>query len=348
MTRRRAPADSRSAPPSSTATPSGGAGPAKAGPGHDVAESSRVGLGIAYKIGATALFASMGALIKSTGPDYPIGQVVFSRSVFALIPVLVLVRHAGGLAVLRTRRPGGHLLRSLSGFMAMTCSFAGLTLLPLADATALGFVSPLMTTALAVPLLGERVRIYRWSAVLVGFAGVLLMLRPAGTAGGPMLIGAVPLGVVLALLGALFTALAMIAIRRMAAAEPSITIVFWFTASCTALGALTLPFAFRLPPASDAVALVGIGLLGGCAQVLLTNSYRLAPASTLAPFDYTAMLWALVIGYVVFREVPEPLVMAGAAIVIASGLFIVWRERRLGLSRAPARRAGEGPTPPAV
>lgn len=311
-------------------------------------DSPSIGQGIAYKVGATALFAAMGALIKATGADYPIGQVVFSRSAFALIPVLLLVRRAGGIAVLRTRRPGSHLLRSLSGFLAMTCSFSALTLLPLADATALGFVAPLMTTALAVPLLGERVRVYRWSAVLVGFAGVVLMLRPEGTASGPLVAGIVPLGVVLALLGALFTALAMIAIRRMAAVEPSIVIVFWFTASCTALGALTLPFAFRMPPAGDATALVAIGLLGGCAQVLLTNSYRLAPASTLAPFDYAAMLWALVIGYVAFGEAPEAAVMAGAAVVIASGLFIVWRERRLGLSRARARRAGEGPTPPAV
>lgn len=333
MSRRRAPPDR--------------ATPASSGPGSPD-ESRSVGLGIACKVGATALFAGMGALIKAIGGDYPIGQVVFSRSVFALIPVLLLVHHAGGLAVLRTTRPGSHLLRSFSGFLAMTCSFSALTMLPLADATALNFVSPLMTTALAVPLLGERVRIYRWTAVLVGFAGVVLMLRPEGTASGPLVAGVVPLGVVFALLGALFTALAMIAIRRMAAAEPSITIVFWFTTSCTMLGGLTLPFAFRLPPAEDGAMLVAIGLLGGCAQVLLTNSYRHAPASTLAPFDYAAMLWALVIGYFAFGETPEAPVMAGAVVVIASGLFIVWRERQLGLIRADARRAGGGPTPPAI
>lgn len=304
-------------------------------------------LGIGYKVLATGLFAGMSALIKFVGGDYPVGQVAFARSLFALVPVFLLIRWNGGLAALRTTRPGAHLMRSVSGFAAMMLSFGGLALLPLADATALGFLAPLLTTAFAALLLGERVRVYRWTAVFVGFGGMLLMVQPQGESAGPIVLGILPLGVVLALSATVFTALAMISIRRMANTEPSITIVFWFTLTCTVFAGLTLPFAHVVPTPRDAMLLVAIGLLGGFAQVLLTASYRLAPASTLAPFDYTALLWALIIGYVVFGDVPDPLVLGGAGIVIGSGIFIILRERMLGLERGRARRAS-GLTPPAT
>lgn len=289
--------------------------------------------GILFKVAAVGLISVMGALIKGLGDTYPTGQIVFVRSLFALIPVILLVLWSGGLRQLRTRRPWLHVSRSVTGFGAMLCSFAALGLLPLADATALGFVSPLMATALAGPLLGERVRLNRWAAVLVGFAGVILMVRPVGAVTGPSLYGFLPVGVCFALLGALGVALAMISIRRMSSTEPSITIVFYFTLTSTVLGALTLPFAAVLPTAKDAAVMVCIGLVGGIGQILLTNAYRLVPASALAPFDYMAMVWALVIGYVVFGEMPQPAVLVGAAIVIGSGLFLLIR----GHSRNPRR-----------
>ncbi|MEO3434340.1 DMT family transporter [Inquilinus sp. CAU 1745] len=305
--------------------------------------------GILYKVCATGLFASMSAIIKWVGDDYPIGQLVFVRSFFALIPVFLLIRWAGGLKALRTRRPGAHLLRSLSGITAMSLSFSALTMLPIADATALGFVAPLIATALGSLLLGEAVRVYRWTAVAIGFCGVLLMVQPQGAQGGGFLVaGIVPLGVMLALCGAFFTALAQIAIRRMSGTEPSIAIVFYFTLTCTIFGALTLPFDHVIPTGWDILLLVMIGLLGGFAQVVMTSSYRHAPVATLAPFDYVTMLWALLIGYFVFAELPRPLVLAGAAVVMSSGIFILWREHRLGIERARVRRAGGAPTPPAV
>ncbi|HET8727767.1 MAG TPA: DMT family transporter, partial [Alphaproteobacteria bacterium] len=137
-------------------------------------------LGIAYKIAATGLFAAMSALIKYVSDAYPTGQVVFSRSLFALVPVFLLIRWNGGLKALKTRRPGAHLMRSGSGFTAMFLSFSALSLLPLADAIALGFLAPLLTTAFAALLLKEKVRVYRWSAIVVGFGGMLLMVQPQG------------------------------------------------------------------------------------------------------------------------------------------------------------------------
>lgn len=297
-------------------------------------------LGIGYKVVATGLFGVMSALVKYAGQDYPIGQVVFARNFFALLPVMLLIRWNGGFGVLKTSRPGAHLLRSLAGFSAMVCSFGALSLLPLADATALAFLAPLITTGLAAVLLGEKVRIYRWSAVVVGFGGVLLMIQPQGSQGGAVVLGILPLGVMLALAGAVFSSFAQISIRRMVGTESSITIVFYFTLTCTVFSGLSLPFSFVMPTAIDAAALIATGLVGGLAQVILTTSYRYAPASTLAPFDYTALLWALVIGYVAFGEIPDPLVLAGSAVVIGSGLFIILRERQLGLERARARRAG--------
>ncbi|HET8728526.1 MAG TPA: DMT family transporter, partial [Alphaproteobacteria bacterium] len=295
----------------------------------------------------TGLFAAMSALIKYVSDTYPTGQVVFSRSLFALVPVFLLIRWNGGLKALKTTRPGAHLIRSGSGFVAMLLSFGALSLLPLADAIALGFLAPLLTTAFAALLLKEKVRVYRWSAIVVGFGGMLLMVQPQGEIGGTLVLGVLPLGVALALSATVFTALAMISIRRMTNTEPSITIVFYFTLTCTIFAGLTLPFAFVMPGPRDAVYLIMIGLLGGFAQVLLTSSYRLAPASTLAPFDYTALLWGLLIGYFVFAEVPEVMVLVGAGVVTASGIFIILRERALGLERARARRAGGNLSPPA-
>ncbi len=299
---------------------------------------------VGLKVVSTGLFAVMGALIKWLGPDYPTGQIVFVRSLFALIPVLLLVRAAGGWSVLRTARPWSHLGRSLAGVTAMFCRFTSLTLIPLATATAITFAAPLITTALAAWLLGETVRRYRWTAVTVGFLGVLLMLQPAvvrGLTAGAM-DDAYVFGAAAALLGAVFMAIAMIQIRHMTATEPGISIVFYFSATCTVVGAATLPFAAVMPDLLDGAAMVAIGVVGGLAQVTLTASYRNAGASLIAPFEYTALLWAFLIGYVVFGEVPEPVVLAGAAVVVAAGVFILHREHRLGLERARQRR----PEPP--
>ena len=293
--------------------------------------------GIALKIGATFSFSLMAAIARWLGDAYPLGQVVFFRASFALVPIagLMLLRRTH-LSELATQHPLSHILRSIAGVGAMFSYFAALAYLPLADVTAIGFASPLFVVALAAIVLGERVHIYRWSAVGVGFVGVLIMVSPhlqASAAGSPII------GLVCAFAAAIFTAFAMIAIRRMSATESAIAIALYFQLTCLAVSLATLPFAWVTPDGRDLVKLMLIGILGGFGQLFMTNSYRFGQASMLANFDYAAMVWAIAFGWLFFGELPAAAVYLGAAIVIASGLYIAWRERQLGLERAIERAA---------
>lgn len=301
------------------------------------AASSPVVAAILFKLGSTALFAVMGAMVRALD-DYPTGQLVLVRNLFALIPIAVAVHQAGGWRVLKTSRPIMHVQRSVAGLVAMFCVFFALTQIPLADVTAIGFAVPLFTTILAALILGEVVRRYRWAAVAAGFVGVLLILQPSGLKLlDPAALAAdpgYPLGAGVALVGAFFIALALTAVRRMAGREASVTIVFYFTITCTVAGMATLPFAFAWPTGwVDAALMIGVGVTGGLAQLCLTAAYQRAGTSVVAPFDYTQLLWALLIGYAVFGELPAPIMLAGAAIVVAAGLYILHRERRRGVER---------------
>jgi drug/metabolite transporter (DMT)-like permease len=299
--------------------------------------------GIAIKLVATFLFALMSALIRYMADRYPVGQLVFARSFFALLPVVAVIAWRGGMVeALTMRDPKSHLARGLVGTAGMFTTFLALRYLPLADATAIGFATPLIAVVLAVVFLGEVVRAWRWSAVAIGFVGVLVMLWPHLGAAG--LSSATATGAIWGLLGALFSASAMTLVRHMTRTESTWSIVFWFSALCAAAGLLTAPFGWRMPGPADAGLFLVMGLIGGVAQLLLTASYRHASAAVLAPFDYFALIFALVIGFVAFREVPVPMVLWGAGIVVAAGLFVIWREHRLGLERA-AQRQAQGPTP---
>lgn len=297
---------------------------------------------IFLKLISALLFAVMAVLVRFLGEGYPVGQVVFFRSVFAILPVVVIYAWRRELeAAVRTGRPFAHIGRGLTAIGAMFCNFSALARLPVVDATAISFVSPLITVALAAVILRENVRIYRWSAVIVGFMGVLVMLAPRLSFGGD---DVAPMGGatggLLALGGAFFAALSTVQTRRMTASETTSSIVLYFSIFCAVAGLCTWPFGWRAPSHAEFAALVSIGIFGGISHLLLTESYRLAPASLVAPFDYTSMLWAFLLGYLVFGELPTLVVYAGAAIVAGAGLFVIWRERQLGLERA---RAVEGP-----
>jgi drug/metabolite transporter (DMT)-like permease len=299
--------------------------------------------GIALKLLATFLFALMSALIRYMADRYPVGQLVFVRSFFAMLPVVVVIAWRGEIAgALTMRNPLSHLARGLVGTAGIFTTFLALRYLPLADATAIGFATPLMAVVLAVIFLGEVVRAWRWSAVGVGLIGVVVMLWPhLGRAG---LSSETAIGALWGIAGAFFSASAMTLVRHMTRSESTWSIVFWFSALSALAGLLTAPFGWPVPTPFDAALFVLMGLIGGVAQLLLTSSYRHASAAMLAPFDYFALIFALVIGYVAFREVPAGLVLLGAAIVIAAGLFVIWREHWLGLERA-AQRQAQGPTP---
>ncbi len=304
---------------------------------------------IGFKLISALLFAAMSALVRKLSNVAPVGQMVFFRSAFATLPVVVIYAWRRELAsAVYTRRPLGQLGRGLLSVFGMFTNFSALTRLPLADATAISFASPLFTVALAAVILKERVRVYRWSAVLVGFAGVIVMLIPHFDVGHYAAAGAAAtaaIGSLFALSSAVCNAGTVIQTRRLVQSETTPSIVFYFSVVCAIAGALTLPFAWHTPSGSELAALIALGVLGGVAHIFLTESYRFAAASVVAPFDYSSMLWALMLGYWVFGELPSALVYLGGAIVAGAGLFVIWRERALGLQRA---REAEGPRRPEI
>ena len=298
---------------------------------------------ILIKLLSVLLFAMMSVLVRWLGDRVPVGQVVFFRSAFAILPVLLVYAWRRELAAaVRTDRPFGHIGRGMISVASMFLNFAALARLPLADANALSFAAPLITVALAALILKENVRVYRWTAVAIGFVGVLVMLWPYLDIGHITASSSATIGALCAFTAAFTNAGSVIQTRRLTASETTSSIVFYFSFICMLFGACTLPFAWYSPSLAELAALIGIGLIGGLSHIFLTESYRYASASTVAPFDYVAMLWAFLFGYAVFGEIPTVYVFVGSAIVVASGLFVIWRERRLGLERIRTS-AGEGP-----
>lgn len=293
------------------------------------------GRGITLKIVSTFVFTLMLVCVKATAPDIPPGEIVFCRSFFAILPVVGMLAWQGQiLSAVRTQRPWLHASRGAIGIGSMACGFVALGFLPLPESMMIGYAAPLMVVALSALLLGEQVRIYRWTAALVGFAGIVVILWPRLTLleRGGMEPGAL-FGVVMALGGAFFSAFAAIFIRTMTRTESVGSIVLYFAVSGTLLSLLSLPFGWVVPTPAEAALLVAVGLLGGTGQILMTSAYRHAGAATIASFDYVSMLWGLSFGYLFFNEIPTVGVLVGGAIVVAAGIFIILRERRLGMER---------------
>lgn len=304
---------------------------------------------IAFKLISALMFAAMSALVRHLSEVAPVGQIVFFRSACAIPPVLLIYALRGELlTAVRTNRFFGHLGRGTVSVCGMFSNFAALGRLPLADATAIQFCSPLITVGLAAIILKERVRLFRWTAVAIGFVGVIVMLIPNFDPHHYAMAGvgaAAAVGSVLSIISAFCNAGAVIQTRRLTQSESTSSIVFYFSLSCALVGAATLPFAWHTPNTPELTALVATGILGGIAHIFLTESYRYATASVIAPFDYTSLLWALLIGYWVFGELPSGLVYLGASIVAGAGLVVIWREGQLGIARA---REAQGPRRPEI
>jgi drug/metabolite transporter (DMT)-like permease len=297
--------------------------------------------GIALKLGSVLIFIVMASMIKATAAHVPAGQAVFFRSLFA-IPVIVM-----WLAARRELSTGfhavspiGHFWRGFAGTCAMGLGFAALGYLPLPEVTAIGYAAPLLTVIFAAMFLGEDVRLFRISCVVLGLTGVLIVLSPRLTVlDADASDHRAAFGAMLVLGGAVFTALAQVFIRKMVMTEKTAAIVFWFSVTATILSLTTIPFGWVVPTRFETFLLVAAGLMGGVGQILLTSSYREADASLVAPFDYASMLFALGIGYFVFAEVPTWTMLCGAALVVTAGILIIWRERKLGLERARQRKS---------
>jgi drug/metabolite transporter (DMT)-like permease len=304
----------------------------------DQSRQTRPLRGIALKVASVLVFIMMASIIKSVAGHIPPGQTVFARSFFAIPVIVVWLAMRGELATgFRVAQPMGHIWRGLVGTIAMGLGFAGLGMLPLPEATAIGYAAPLLTVIFAAMFLGEDVRAFRLIAVAIGLAGVLVVVSPRLTVDS--LGGREALGAMVVLGSAVFAALAQVFVRKLVNTEKTPAIVFWFSVTASILSLITLPFGWVWPTLGEAMLLITAGLLGGLGQILLTSSYREADASLVAPFDYASMIFALGIGYFVFSEVPTVTMLIGAAIVIFAGIMIIWRERTLGLERARQRKS---------
>ena len=297
--------------------------------------------GITLKVLSVCCFVVMATLLKAT-ETIPAGELVFFRCFFAILPVVAYLAWKRQLrTALVTANPMGHVLRSFIGVTSMGLGFFALTRLPLPETTAIGYASPLLIVVFSALLLKERVHVFRWSAVLIGLLGVVIILWPRLTlfSGGAPLGSAETVGAVASLAAAVMSAFAMMQVRKLVQTERTEAIVIYFLICSSVLALLTIPFGWQMPTTQQAVLLVCAGFAGGLGQLLLTSCYRYADMSVIAPFEYVSLILTIIIGFVVFADVPTLSMLAGALIIVASGIAVILREHYLGLDRARAREA---------
>jgi drug/metabolite transporter (DMT)-like permease len=303
-----------------------------------VGPSGNVLRAIGLKVTSVAIFVAMSSLIKASG-QLPAGQIVFFRSFFAIFPILLVLVWKRELATaLRTSNPLGHIARGGVGVVSMALTFIALTRLPLPEAITLNYAQPLLVVVFSAVFLREVVRAYRWSAVIVGLVGVVIISWPNLSLFSGGVDADKTIGVLAALSAAACSAVAMLLVRRLVHTERTHTIVMWFSLTATIASLLTIPFGWAPLTATQAVFLILAGICGGIAQILMTEAYRHAEASTVAPFEYTSMILAIIVGFFAFGDVPTVYTIVGGLIVVGAGIFIIMRERRLGLERGKARK----------
>lgn len=281
-------------------------------------------LGVCLKLSSVVLLSCLAACVKYLGSGVPTGQIIFVRGVISMAVLAFIAWRFHGFQILRTDRLRSHAVRSLAGTASMFCWFTALTMIPLADFTAISFTAPLFLTLLAMLLLGERIHVYRWTALAIGFVGVVITIGPHLTLGGNSI------GVLVAFGAAVFSAAAITTLRSMSGAggEHPLAITFYFSLTTVICSALTAVGGWPMPSAEQWLFIIIAALFGVFGQLLMTMSYRYAEASTLAPLDYTNLLLAVAIGLAFFDEVPHWSMWVGAPLVIAAGLIILWREYR--------------------
>ncbi len=272
-----------------------------------------------YAAGSTAVFAGMNLFVKLASETQSIPQIMFFRNALAMVPILCFMLMLKDAAVFRTTRAKDHFIRAGVGLCGMVCGFSSFALLPMAQATAINFASPLILTALSVPLLKEKVGPHRFGAVIVGLFAVLFMLQPSGESSH--------LGNGLALLGAFFSAFAMISVRRLGTTEHALTIVFYFTLAGMIAGFVGMLFFWQpITTPVSLIYLIATGLFGGIGQILLTYAYANAPAAYVSPFAYLAIIFSALFDIVIWGYVPEWHTLTGSAVIILCGLYVIFRE----------------------
>ena len=289
--------------------------------------------GIALRLLAMLSLSLMFVLVKRIdAAGIHIVESLFWRQAIVLPMLVGWALTRGGLAIYRTHRIGPHARRAMMGLTGMALNFGGMIFLPMAEATTINLSVPIFAVIFAALFLGEPTGWQRWSAVLVGFLGVLLVLNPT-TLVAQGFTGHHGLGTLIALGGAVMTALITIQVRDLARTESPMTIVFWFSLiSMLPLG-LALPFVMTAHGAGEWALLIGLGLLGAVVQLSLTGALRLAPVAVVTPMDYSSLLWSIACGWFFFGTLPAETTWVGAPLIVASGLFIAWREHRLHIER---------------
>ena len=259
-------------------------------------------------------------MTKWLGQNYPVGQIICLRGVFMLLPIAIMTARSGGIASLRVNKPTDIALRSVL-FIGTTALIAtSMILLPLADAAAILFAGPLFITAIAPWILNEIVGWRRWTAVTVGFVGVLIMWRPTPEA--------IQILALIPLTAALCSAFRDVVTRKISPTESTNAIMFWSTLALITVSALSAPFGWVAPSISELGLFATSGVLVGIAHYMMIESYRAADASVVSPFKYTAILWAVALGYIIWDDKPDAFILIGSFLVIGSGLYILYRETR--------------------
>jgi len=292
-----------------------------------------VPLGILYMVGATLVFSVSSACSKWLVKTYPFGEVLFTRSLVSLVTLSLFILPATGLAVFRTTRLRHHVLRSFSQFCSQSCLIIAFSMMSLAGAIAINFSSPLFATLASILLFKEKVGLARWSALLVGFLGVLIVTNPGA--------GAFEVGALFALTNAILYGTVTAAVRGMTATESAATLTLYQLLLISAFFALIAPIGFIMPTWEDWGLTVFNGVMNAIGQYWWTRSLHLGPASAVSPFFYLSLVWAVVIGYLVWGDLPTASLLVGSAIVVGSGLFLLWREARRG---AALSRPEPGPS----
>ena len=278
--------------------------------------------GILCLVAGGALMTASDSVLKWLTSGYPVGQIMFLRGMFGLIPIAVFVQRAGGIDALVTRNYRDHILRSGLMVGGTFLYITGLRYLPLADVISIAFAGPLFITALASPMLGEHVGWRRWIVVLIGFTGIFIIFRPGGSV--------FQWAALFPLTASCTGALRDILTRKMSISETSVSLLFYSTIAIALGGLATAPFGNWQPVIiKDWLFFALTGLLTGGAHFLMVEAFRLCEAALVAPFKYTSVLWAILFGYFIFKEVPELNTLVGASIVISSGIYIIYRESKL-------------------
>jgi drug/metabolite transporter (DMT)-like permease len=284
------------------------------------ARYEHIPLGIAYMITATIMFAGSSALSKWLVATYPIGEMLFLRASVALAGISVFILPTAGFAVFRTSRLRDHMVRGMSQSCAQLFLIIAFSLMPLASAVAINFSTPLFATVAAIIFLKEAVAPARWVALIVGFLGVLLVTSPG--------METIQIGSVFALANAVLFGTVTVGVRRMTATESAETLTMYQTTFLVAAFTLTLPFGWKTPTAIDSVAMVANGLGNAVGQYLWTRALHIAPTSAVVPFNYFSLVWAMILGFLVWGDVPTVQLLIGSAIVVATGIFLLWYETR--------------------